>query len=73
MCCLIDLLFDRPVEAMVSSLQMLAEDVSMATKLDAVISRTTHTLSRAVTRRHSSARLTYDLEAGTEQTKGRTI
>jgi hypothetical protein len=73
MCYLIDLVFDRPVAAMVSSVQMLVEDAPMATKLDAVISRITHTLSRAVARRHSSAGFTLALRAGTEETKGRII
>jgi len=72
MWCLIDLLFGRPAAAAVSSLQMLGEDVPAAMKIDAVISRATHILSRTVAGRCASARLTFDPRAGAEQTKDRT-
>jgi hypothetical protein len=73
MWCLIDLLFGRPVAAAISSLQMLGEDIPTAIKVDAVISRAAHILSRPVAGRCGSARLTFDTRAGAEQTKDRTI
>ena len=73
MWCLIDLLFGKTAAAAVSSLQMLGEDVPTAMKIDAVISRATHILSRTVARRCGSARLTFDTRARAEQTKDRTV
>ena len=73
MWCLTDLLFGRPLAAAVSSLQMLGEDITTATKVDAVISRATHILSRSIAGRHASPRLTSNSRAGAEQTKDRTI
>jgi len=71
--CVINFLFDRPVAAMVSSLQMLTEDVPMTMRLDAMMSRATHILSRTFAERRASARHTYDSGTGTEQTKDRTV
>ncbi len=42
----IELFMIRPVSALISSLQMLAEDLPLTVKMDAMISRTTQILSR---------------------------
>jgi hypothetical protein len=73
MWCVIYSLFERPVAATVSSLQMLGEDLPIATTIDAMISRATHILSRNVVGQHASARLTHNSRAEAEQIKGRTI
>jgi hypothetical protein len=66
------LVFEKPAAALLSSLQMLGEDVPVTMKTDAMISRTTHILSRAVHDRHRSERFTADAGVVAEQ-KDRTI
>jgi hypothetical protein len=70
---MIDFLFGRPAAAAVSSLQMLLEDVPIAMKIDAMMSRTIHILSRSGAQARSSARIIRDTRAGAEPAKDRTI